>query len=62
MCKIRNIGDFEIRESYTKLCANEVLKDEFKIVKAKDLTHALEFLNVFRAEWIKIILIQVHDN
>lgn len=57
MCNIGEIGDFEIREAYAKLCENGVLKKEYKIVKEKDLTRDLELPNVFKIEWIKIILI-----
>ena len=32
-CKIEGIGDMEIREAYDKLCKNDVLKEEFKIVE-----------------------------
>ena len=38
MCKIGDIGDLEIRESYARLCDIEVLKEEFKIIERKGLT------------------------
>ena len=46
--KIGAIGDMEIRESFDKLCVNRVLKDEYKIVETKGLTHALEFSTIFK--------------
>lgn len=61
-CKVGSIGDIEIRETYGKLCENRVLKDEFKIVETKGLTCALDFPNVFKTEWIKIVLSRIHDN
>ena len=42
-CKIGGIGDLEIREAYNKLCVDDVLKEEFKIIENKGLTCALEF-------------------
>ena len=51
----------EIRESYNKLYDNSVLKEEFKIIERKGLTRALDFLNVFKTEWIRIVLSQIHD-
>ena len=61
-CKVGSIGEMEIIETYGKLCENGALKDEFKIVERKGLTCALEFPNVFKIEWIKIILSIIHDN
>ena len=52
----------EIRETFGKLCENGALKDEFKIIERKGLTHALDFPNVFKIEWIKIVLSRIHDN
>lgn len=43
MYKIGEVGDMELREAYGKLCDNGVLKEEYKIVKWKGLTHALAF-------------------
>ena len=50
-----------VRQAYDKLCENEVLKEEFKIVERKDLTCALEFPTVFKIEWIKLVLRIMHD-
>ena len=61
-CKVGSIGDMEIRETYGKLCENGALKDEFKIVERKGLTHALHFPNVFKTKWMKIVLSRIHDN
>lgn len=41
--KVGGIGDMEIHQAYEKLCENGVLKDEFKVVERKGLTHALDF-------------------
>ena len=43
----------KIREAYGKLCENSVLREEFIIVEKKALTHALDFPNIFKTEWIK---------
>ena len=51
----------EIREAYDKLCVDEVLKDEYKIVETKGLTRALEFLTIFKIEWIRLVLSRIHD-
>ena len=51
----------EIREVYDKLCENGVLKEEYKIIEWKGLTHALDFPSVFKTEWIIIVLSQIHD-
>lgn len=56
MCKVREIGDFELRQSYDKLCGNGVLKDEYNIMKNKGLNSALDMPNVFKTEWIKVVL------
>ena len=53
--KIRELGDFMIREAYGKLYENGVLKDKFKIAKTKGLTHTLGFPQNFKNEWIRII-------
>ena len=50
LCKVGEIGDFEIREAY-----------ENKIIVEEGLTRALGFPNVFKVEWIKIVLNCIHD-
>ena len=40
----------EIMEAYEKLCENGVLKEEYKIIEKKGLTHALDFSTVFKTE------------
>ena len=60
--KVGSIGDMEIRYLYGKLCVDGVLKEENKIVDRTGLTHALYFLNVFKIEWIKIVLSRIHDH
>ena len=47
-CKVGAVGDMEIREVYDRLCENEVLKDEYKIVEMKGLTRALYFPTIFK--------------
>ena len=37
------------------------MKEEFKIVERKGLTHALEFPMIFKIEWIKIVMRKLHD-
>ena len=59
--KIGAIGDMKIRDAYDRLCENGVLKDEYKIVETKGLTHALEFPTVFKTEWIRLVLSRIHD-
>ena len=59
--KIGSIGDMEIIGAYNRLCKNGVLKEEYKIVEKKGLTWALDFPNVFKIEWIRIVLSQIHD-
>ena len=56
MCKIGEIGDYEIKEAYDKLCDNRVLKLEHRVVVDQGLVHALDFLQNFKVEWIKIVL------
>jgi hypothetical protein len=46
MCKIGEISNFEIRSNYDKLCGNDRLKGENKIVAKKGLTLALKFPKV----------------
>ena len=52
----------EIRQAYEKICENGVLKDEYKIIERKGLTHALEFSIIFKTKWIKIILSRIHNS
>ena len=61
MCKIGEVGDLELTSAYEKLCVDGRLKDEHKHVAEKGLTHALDFPRVFKIDWIKIVLSQVHD-
>ena len=51
----------EIRGAYNRLCENGVLKEEYKFFERKGLTRALDFPNVFKTEWICIILSRIHD-
>ena len=51
----------EIREAYDRLCENEVLREGYKIVETKGLTHALEFPTIFKTEWIIIVFSRIHD-
>ena len=51
----------EIHHAYDTLCEKLVLKEEFKIVERKGLTHALEFPTIFKREWIKIVLRKIQD-
>ena len=60
-CKIGGIGDMEISQAYEKLCENDILKEEFKIVERKGLTHAPDFPTMFKIEWIGIILSIIHE-
>lgn len=55
-CNIGEIRDFEVREAYEKLCVNGILKEKFKIIVDKGLTCALGFPNIFKVEWINIVL------
>ena len=62
---IGNIGDvrdMEIRDAYKKLCDNGVLREEYKIVEWKGLNHALDFPEVFKNDWICIVLSCIHNN
>ena len=38
ICKIGEVGDYEIREGYEKLCNEGTLKEKFQIVERKGLT------------------------
>lgn len=60
-CKIGAIGDLEIYNAYDKLCENKILKDDYSIIKRKGLSKALEFLIVFKVEWVCIMLSKIHD-
>lgn len=60
--KVGEVDDMEIRDIYSKLCDNGVLKQENIILERKGLTCALDFLQVFKIEWITIILSRIHDN
>ena len=48
--KIREVGNYKHKEDYAKLYENGVLKDEFKIVEEKKLTHALSFPQNFKTK------------
>lgn len=61
MCKIGEIGDYELREAYDKLGNNGVLKDEHQKVIERGLVCALDFLRNFKVQWIKIVLSRIHD-
>ena len=61
MCKIGEVGYCKLREVYAKLCDNGILKDEYKVAKMKKLTCALNFLQKFKNEWIRIMLRRVHN-
>ena len=39
-----------------------MLKEEFKIVEKRGLTRTLDFPDIFKTEWIKIVLSIIHDN
>ena len=53
MCKVTEIGDYEMWASYDKLCDNGNLKDENKIIA---INCALALMKVFKVEWINIFL------
>ena len=48
--KVGSVGDFELRESYDRLCDNGILNDEYQIVEKKGLTCALDFPIVFKTK------------
>ena len=54
--KIGSIGDMEIKDAYKKKIGNDVLKEGFKMIGKKGLIRALDFPNVFKTEWIRIVL------
>lgn len=62
MGKIGKVGDKEIHDAYKKLCDNGVLREECKIVEWKGLNHTLDFPQVFKIEWIRILLSRIYDN
>ena len=37
------------------------MKEEFKIVERKGLTQTLDFSNVFKIEWLRIVFNRIHD-
>ena len=43
------------------ICVNGKLKDESQIVERKGLTPVLDTPTIFKIEWIKIVLSQIHD-
>ena len=55
-CKIGSIGDMQIRDAYNIICENGVLKEEYKNIEKKGLTGALDFPNVFKKSWIRIVI------
>ena len=54
MCKVSEIGDYEVREAYIKLWKTKALKVEHKHIANKGLVCALDFSHDFKIEWIKI--------
>ena len=50
MCKIGEIGDFEIKEAYGRLFDNGVLNKEYKIIEQKKLTRVVDFWQVFKTK------------
>lgn len=52
----------EIRDLFSQICDDGVLREENKIIERKGLTRALDFLNVFKTKWIKIVLNRIHDD
>ena len=61
MCKIGEVGNYKISESYENVCLKGILKDEFKVFERKGLNCAIDFPKNFRIKWIKIILSRIHD-
>ena len=61
-CKNCSNFDMEIIESHGKICEKSMLREEFKIVKKKGLTHLLDFCNIFKTKWIRIVLSRNHDS
>ena len=60
--KVGSIGDVEIKDLYSQLCDDGVLREENKIIERKGLTGALNFPNVFKTKWIKIVLSGIHGD
>ena len=60
--KIGDVRDIEIRYAYSKLCDSGVLREEYKIFEWKGLNHALDFLQVFKNDWICIVLSCIHND
>ena len=56
-----SIGNMEIRKLYNQFFDNGVLREANTIVERKWLRHALYFSNIFKTEWIKIVLSRIHD-
>ena len=52
----------EIRDAYSKVCDNGVLRDENKIIELKGLKCTPDFLQMFKTKWIFIVLSHIHDN
>ena len=52
----------EIRDLYSQLCVDGLLKEENTILERQGLTYPLDFLDVFETKWIKIILSRIHDH
>ena len=50
-----------MRKYFGKLLENVRIKYKNKHVANKGLTHTLNFVRVFKVEWIKTILSQIHD-
>lgn len=59
-CKIEDICQ-EIDTSYKNLCINGKLKDDHTHLETKGLVHAMHVSIVFRQEWMRMVLIWVHD-
>ena len=60
--RFREVGDMEIRNSYSNLCDNGVLREEYKIVEQNGLNCALDFPQKFKTKWIQIVSTHIHDN
>ena len=54
--KIDEIGNFQLQEAYEELCVDGKLKDEFKHLETKGLTHVVHFPKEFKNDWIRIFL------
>ena len=51
----------EIKDLYGKLCKKGIIKEEYKILERKGLTRTLDFPNVLKIEWIKIVLRRIYE-